>query len=232
MAVLASQPIKLLVALYTDPEFQILLHAKYFTLRTQLFRHPHQPLQPRPHISLKPQWKPPKINRKPPRRPRQHHSSTLPLQHHLHYILRHRLRLQHRIEPRILRCEVPDQRRAREPLRHEDRPHARRVVPRGQFRRETLMEGQRGGFGGRVVHHVGGGGVAALRGDGHDHAVVGCDQGGHELAREMVVREGVDFEEEAGLRLGAAEDGAAAADAGVVDEDGGRAEGGADGGCR
>ena len=93
------------------------------------------------------------------------------------------------------------------------------------------MEGQRGGFGGRVVHHVGGGGVAALRGDGHDHAVVGGDQGGHELAREVVVREGVDFEEEAGLGFGAAEDGAAAADAGVVDEDGGCAEGGADGGC-
>jgi hypothetical protein len=47
---------------------------------------------------------------------------------------------------------------------------------------------------------------------------------------EVVVRESVDFEGQVQVFLGGVEDGLAAGDAGVVDEDGGVAERGADGG--
>ena len=98
------------------------------------------------------------------------------------------------------------------------------MVPSRQFRRQALVEGDRGGLARRVVDHVGRGGVAALRGDGHHHAVVLRHERRQELPREVVMRQRVDFEGVSGVRLGAGQDRAAGAQARVVDEDGGRAE--------
>lgn len=97
------------------------------------------------------------------------------------------------------------------------------MVPRHQLHRQPLVERNRRSLGAGVIDDIGGGDVSRLRGNGDDHAVVAVDHVRQELARKPVVREGVDLELEAGLRLGAAEDGLAGADAGVVDEDGGLA---------
>lgn len=156
--------------------------------------------------------------------------STLPSQHLLHQRLGDRLRMQQRVKPRILGRQPTNQRRLRKALRDEHRAHTRRIVPRYQLGAQALVEGNRGGLGRGVIDHVGGSRVARLRGNGDDHAVVAADHVREELARQPVVGEGVDLELEASVGLAAAEDGAAAADAGVVDQDGGLAHGGADGG--
>lgn len=92
------------------------------------------------------------------------------------------------------------------------------------------MEGEGGGLGGGVVDHGGGDKVAGQRGDGDDHAVVAGDHGGEKLLCEEVVADGVDVEGEADVVLGGVEDGLAARAAGIVDQNGGVTEGGADGG--
>lgn len=90
------------------------------------------------------------------------------------------------------------------------------------------MEAERGGLGGRVVHHPWHGEVRRDRGDGDDHSVVAGDEAGKELLGEDVVRDGVDVEGEPDVLLGGLEDGLSAGNAGVQDEDGGVADGAAD----
>lgn len=99
---------------------------------------------------------------------------------------------------------------------------------RDQLRSKALVERNRRGLACGVVDHAGRRDVAGERGDGDDHAVVGGDHGGQELLREVVVAEGVYFEGEVDVLFGGFEDGFAARDARVVDEDGGVAERGAD----
>lgn len=92
------------------------------------------------------------------------------------------------------------------------------------------MEGKCCSLGRGVVDHVGGGEVRGEGGDCEDHAVVAADHGREELLGEEVVGEGVYVEGEADVFFGGVEDGFSAGAAGVVDEDGGVAEGAADGG--
>lgn len=97
------------------------------------------------------------------------------------------------------------------------------MKPRHQLRRQPLVERNRRSLGGGVVDHIGGGGISRQRGNGGHHAVVAFDHVRQELARQPVVREGVDLELDTGVCLRAAEDGLAAADASVVDKDSGLA---------
>lgn len=97
------------------------------------------------------------------------------------------------------------------------------MIPRHQLRRQPLVERNGRGLGGGVIDHIRGGGVSRQRRNGGDHAVVAFDHVRQELARKPVVREGVDLELDAGVRLRAAEDGLVVADAGVVNENGGLA---------
>lgn len=177
---------------------------------------------------LEPTREPAKTFGQPARRPRHQDVATLAGQHLIDYGLRNRLRMQQRVHPAVFGGEAADERGAGEALGDEDGAHAGGVVARHQLGGQSLVEGDGGGLGGRVIDHVGGGGVAGLGGDGDDHAVVATQHGGQKLAGQPVVREGVDLELEAGLGLGAAEDGHAAAQAGVVDQHGGLAHGGAD----
>lgn len=189
---------------------------------------PHQPLQPVPQSMLHPQRTRSQHHRTPSHRPRQQDPAALPRENLPDNPLRHTLGIQQRIQPRILRREVANERRPREALRNQHRPHRRRVVPSRQLRREPLVEGQRRRLGSRVVDHVGRGREPALRGHRDHHAVVGRRERGDEFAREVIVRESVDFEQQSGLRFAAAQDRAAGAKPRVVDEDRRRAQCAAD----
>lgn len=145
--------------------------------------------------------------------------------------LGHGLDLQERHHEPIL-LPVPRRHLRLHPIgRHAHGPHFRRVVARLQLGGEALVEGEGAGFGAGVVGHVGQGGVGGHRGDGDDHAVVGGDHGGQEFADEAEVGEEVDGEGIFDAFFGAFEDRLAGGYAGVVDEDCGGAEAGADLGC-
>lgn len=164
-------------------------HSSHFhtpAYTTSLLR-PHQPLQPTPQRMLEPKRIPPQPLRNTPRRPRNKHMPTPPTQNLLHNPLRHRLRIQKRIQKRILRRQIRNQRRPRKSLRNKHSTHPRRLIPRHQLRRQTLMERNRRSLARRVIHHIGRDGVSGLRGDCHDHAVVGGDHVGQEFLREPVV---------------------------------------------
>jgi len=81
------------------------------------------------------------------------------------------------------------------------------------------VEGERSGFRGTVVGHVGDGYVGGKGGNGYDHSVVGGDHGGDEFLGSPIVGEGIDVECEADVFLGGVEDVLTAGDAGIVDED-------------
>lgn len=147
------------------------------------------------------------------------------LQHRLHNLLGHGLRIQ-----RFAR-EALEERGACVSLAHEDGAHLGGIVLCEQLERKTLMEGNGGRFGGSIVDHGGRAEVAGQRGDGDDHAVVALNHGGEELLGEEVMREGIHVEGEADVVLAGLEDGFATSTAGIVDKDGGIAEGGTDGGC-
>lgn len=157
-----------------------------------------------------------------PRRLRQRHMLRLARKDRLDNLIRHRLRIQ-RLAGKTLK-----QRRARVALAHEHGAHLGRLVVRDQLGGEAFVEGDGGGFGRGVVDHGGRDEVACQTGDGNDHAVVVLDHVREELMGEVVVGEGVDLEGQVDVFLGAVEDGAAARDAGIVDEDGWVAERGAD----
>ena len=173
---------------------------------------------------LEPQREPADALRHPPRRTGQQHMSALAAQHLLHDTLGDSLGLQQRPEPAVLGRQVRDEVRAGEALRDQDGAHARRVVARDKLGGEALVEGDCGRFGGGVVDHVGRDGVAGLRGDGDDHAVVCGDEVRQELLGQPVVGEGVDLEHAPGDFRGRAEDRLAGEEAGVVDENGRAAE--------
>jgi hypothetical protein len=92
------------------------------------------------------------------------------------------------------------------------------------------VEGQRRGFRAGVVDHAAEGSEAGHRGSGDDVPVVGGDHAGDELFDHQEVGERVHFEDSADQGFRLVDDGPAAADAGVVEEDGGIAVGAADGG--
>lgn len=154
--------------------------------------------------------------------------STLPREHLLDRLLGHRLGMKQRVDPRILRSQVLDQSRPRKALRDKHRADLGRIVARHELRTQSLVEGDRRRLARRVIDHVGRHGVPGLRGDGHDHAVVGLDHARQEFLGEPVVGQRVDFEHAAGLGRGCFQDGLTSEDAGVVDEDAGSAEDGAD----
>lgn len=97
-----------------------------------------------------------------------------------------------------------------------------------EFGGQALVEGVGGGLGGGVVDHARDGDPGGHGCDGDDHAVVVLAHVGEELLGGPVVGEGVDVEGEADVALGGVEDRLADDDAGVVDEDGGVADLGAD----
>lgn len=122
------------------------------------------------------------------------------------------------------------ERRARPAGVHDCCAHLGRVVVGFQLLRQALVEGERGGFCARVVDHPAEGGIAGHACGRDDVPVVCGDHGRDELFDREEVRDGVHFEDfaDGGFRLG--DDGASAADAGVVKEYGGIAVGAADGG--
>lgn len=123
-----------------------------------------------------------------------------------------------------------EQRRLGVVLAHEHGAHLGRVVVRDQLGGQALVERDGRGLGRRVVDQRGRGYVARQRSDRHDHPVVGGDHGGQELLREEEVGERVYLEGQVNVLLGGGENGFAARDACVVDQDGWVAERGADGG--
>lgn len=92
------------------------------------------------------------------------------------------------------------------------------------------MESDSGGFGGAIGDKTGDGNEAGEGGDGDDGAVVGGGDGGEEFVCEAVVGEGIYGEEAGEEGVGGGEDCRGVGDAGVKDEDGGVAVGGAEGG--
>jgi hypothetical protein len=126
--------------------------------------------------------------------------------------------------------QLLNKRRARPAGVHDCCPHLGRAVVGFELLRKALVEGERGGFCARVVDHPADRAEARHAGGGDDVAVVRGDHGGYEFFDHEEVRDGVHFKDfaDGGFRLG--DDGASAADAGVVKEYGRIAVGAADGG--
>lgn len=110
------------------------------------------------------------------------------------------------------------------------RPDLVGLVPALELARQPLVEGERAGLCAAVIDILRNDGEAGHAGNGDDVAVVGAHHCGEELADEQEVGDDVDVKGAADVLLGGVEDGAAEADAGVVDEDGRVAVRGADGG--
>lgn len=191
----------------------------------------HQPRQPLPEPVLHPQRPAAQLPADEPPDPGEHDVVGPPRQHGAHNRLGDGVRLERVVDAGVAVLEALEQRRARVALADGDGAHAGRLVQRRQLGAQALVEGERGGLGGGVVDHARRGDVRGDRGDGDDHAVVGGHHGRQELPREVVVRERVDGEGQAQVGGRGAEEGLAARDAGVVDEDGGGAERSADGGA-
>lgn len=92
------------------------------------------------------------------------------------------------------------------------------------------MQGHSSGLGARIRHNLGSGHACSYRCNGDDSTVVCGHHCRDELADQAEVAEDVDFEDFRYGGFGRGEDGETGGCSGVVDEDCGVAESGADGG--
>lgn len=183
----------------------------------------HKLTQPLPQAILHPQRPAPYPWQHEPGSLGQNNMLTLATQHGLDNTFGNRLGIQD--APGI---EAFEQSGACIVLGHEYSPYLRCVVASSKFGGETFVEGQCSGLGRGVVDHGGGSEVAGDRGDGDDHAVAVGNHARKELLGEVVVAESVDLEGQVDVLFGRLEDGLAACDTCIVDEDRGVSQCGAD----
>ena len=88
-----------------------------------------------------------------------------------------------------------------------------------EFLRQSLVEGQRGGFRAGIVDQLRRGDESGQGGDCHDHAVVSGDHVREEGFGEAEVGEDVECEDALEGGVGGGEDGEGVGEAGVVDQD-------------